>query len=566
MSTQMPMRYPVGVSNYQELVTERYIYVDKTLMVREVFNDAKILIITRPRRFGKTNAMSMLQYFSAEEVDGKPTAHLFKNCLLAKRHPEFVAEHQGQYSVIFLTLKDVKADSFPLMMEMMTDVISMLYRQHDNLLTNAAIDSVDREHFERIRQKKINHSELKNSILFLSAFLKKVFKKPVIIIIDEYDTPILSAYHNDYFSECINFMRGLLGSALKDNPHVHKGVVTGITRIAKENLFSDLNNPKFYTILDDRYAEYFGFTDDEVKLLLEKTDHSEKAADIKKWYNGYTLGGTTIYNPWSIIYCLSENARFALYWVNTSDNLLVRKNVAGSNEYFKRELEKLMEGGTTTQAIQVHLTFENLTDNDTALWSLLVFSGYLTIDRAKLDHLGNYHCELRIPNQELLLLFRNQMVSWFYAKIGLEGYERWLRDLTQGNIEQFSDTLQNTLMDVASHFDTKGKQPERFYHGLILGLIASLKETHTIYSNRESGHGRYDIAIVPHDKSQLGIIIEFKSVKNINELAESAEKALAQIKTKLYANELKAGGIKKILQIGMAFCGKSVEIRSLFGK
>lgn len=555
------LKFPVGVDNYYKLISGGFLCADKTLAIREICHEGEIVVITRPRRFGKTLFMSMLQHFFAEEVHGNATAKLFENSLIAKQHPEIVKQHQGQYSVIFVTFKNLKADNQELAIAQMKGLLSELYLTHNDVLQTNTLDKAEQAVFERMKMKESDVSEMADAIKNLSSYLLKAYGKPVIILIDEYDTPLISAHLHNYYDTFINIMRGMFGAALKGNPNLFKGVITGIVRLAKEGLFSDLNNPSIYTSLNKEYSQYFGFTQTEVDQLLQQTNLTKQSEEIKRWYNGYQIGEQMIYNPWSLINCLKHSSEFLLYWVNTSDNRLIRKYLAQSNDPFKLQLENLIQGGTTKQRIDEHLQFHDLDFNDTALWTLLFYSGYLTAKSATLDSTGQRSCELAIPNRELLLLYRREVTGWFADKIGLAAYERWLESLVTGDMEGFEYPLKRYLLETMSYFDASLKQPERFYHGLVLGLIVSLKDTHRILSNRESGYGRYDIAIIPKEKNKLGIVFEFKTVDKTDDLSAAADKALQQIKTRAYQTEFEAAGIKEILQIGMAFMGKQLEIK-----
>jgi hypothetical protein len=552
--------YPVGVSDYRELVTGGYGYVDKSLSILEVLRDGVVSIICRPRRFGKTLFMSMLQHFFAENVRSENTRALFKSSLLAQKNPEILKEHQGQYSVIYLTCKDLRYPSFEGAYQGFQGLLSRLYVEHSSLLDSLKLDEAEKEAFEKILKSTANDAGMRTALRDLSAYLYKAYGKRVIILIDEYDTPILSGYMEGDYKQIIDFMRGFLGAALKDNPCVFKSVITGIIRVAKENLFSDLNNALVHTVLLDRYSDAFGFTESEVNCLLEEAELSSSAAQIKRWYNGYQIGPSTIYNPWSIIRCLSEKGLLKLYWVNTSGNDLIRKILSEAGPSLKIRLEKLIQGESIPAVIDEHVTFENLSNNETALWSLLLFSGYLTAMDAQLDDEGFYQAQLRIPNQELLHLYRRQVVGWFRDYLGYTGYKDFINHLLTGNLDRFQQDLNHYLKSSMSYFDSQGKEPERFYHGLVLGLIATLHDRYQIFSNRESGYGRYDIAMIPADKSQMGLVIEFKSIADEKNLIQGAEMALTQIKTKLYSAELTQAGVRKILQVGMAFSGKQVAI------
>lgn len=428
-SNQSPFQFPVGISDYRQLVAGNYLYVDKSLGIRDILNGSAVSIICRPRRFGKTLFMSMLQHFFAENVIGESTQGLFNPSLLNQKYPQIIEEHQGKYSVIYLTCKDIKYSSFESAHQGFQGLLVRLFREHQSLLESPLLSETERAAFNRILSKTADEDETRSALKDLSYYLHKAHGKPVIVLIDEYDTPILSAYTNKYYEEMIPFIRAFLGAGLKDNPYVFKSVVTGIIRIAKENLFSDLNNPEVYSPLKNTYGDYFGFTEDEINTLLQKTNLTSQASAIKHWYNGYWIGGHTIYNPWSIISCLKHAGVLEPYWVNTSGNELIRKILGEANANVKTELEKLIQGGSISCWIDEHVTFENLSKNETALWSLFLFSGYLTATKIKLDDTGYYQCELRIPNQELLHLYRRQVIGWFGDFLGYREYQEFIDNL-----------------------------------------------------------------------------------------------------------------------------------------
>jgi hypothetical protein len=364
-------------------------------------------------------------------------------------------------------------------------------------------------------------------------------------------------------------MRDLLGAALKDNPHLLKAVLTGILRVAKENLFSGLNNLKVLTVLDNAYAQYFGFTEAEVAALAQTTGlaakHPALEANIKDWYNGYRFGGEVIYNPWSIVSCLDEKGVLKPYWLNTSGADLLKRSMERAETDFKEGLESVIRGTPVEQLVDPNLVFADLDKSSTALWSLLLFSGYLTADNVSYQEAdGRARCRLRIPNREIGGLYRRHIEEWFSDTMGLTGYRAFLASLTEGRVEEFETRLREYLLDSMSHFDAQGRHPEKFYHGLVLGMIVGLSDTHTILSNRESGLGRYDVALFPRSpaagKPALGVLVEFKQTSDPSQLQAAAASALSQIDTRHYETELKQHPITGILKLGMAFAGKEVAI------
>ncbi|MEJ2419096.1 MAG: AAA family ATPase [Exilibacterium sp.] len=451
---------------------------------------------------------------------------------------------------------------------MLADAVKDLFEQYPELRVSEALSVTQKGDVQRILERKADLSQLARAFKRLSEFLYRHYQKPVLLLIDEYDTPIHAAYVNGYYQEMINFMRGLLGEGLKDNPYLYQAVVTGILRVSRESLFSGVNNLEVYTVLDRGYSRYFGFTEAEVAGLSRGFNVEHVSSEIQSWYNGYRFGDYVIYNPWSIIGCLKRQGEMRPYWVNTSDNALLKELMAKANADFKQAMEPLIQNNgihnkATEQMIDPNIVFGDLSKNTTALWSLLLFSGYLTATDIRYDQEGIVTCRLSIPNLEVQGLYKRHIKEWFSDPLGQKGYSDFLNCLTTGKLQEFEVRLKQYLRESASFFDTSGRHPEKFYHGLVLGLIAGLRETHSIYSNRESGYGRYDIAVLPKGDSRAnlpGIIMEFKSVENSQHLDKEAENALAQIDRRWYRAELEQHHIQHILTIGLAFSGKAVAI------
>lgn len=556
---QKTQNFPIGISNWRQVIEGNFYYVDKSFAIKDIINDGQVIVLTRPRRFGKTLFMSMLSYFFAEHVNGKPTAQLFENALLKKQSPAHFLKHQGQYSVIFLSFKDIKGDSFQETINDLKGLLNELFITHKSILTTNKLDESEIKIFNRIKNKTAPYDELKKALKLLIQYTYKAYDKPVVVLIDEYDTPIQAAYLNDYYDKMISFMRFFLGSALKDSDFIFKAIITGILRVAKESLFSGLNNLGLYTVLDNDYSQAFGFTEKETENLLNNTQLAHKACEIKAWYNGYQFRNHTIYNPWSIINCLKRKGELQPYWVNTSDNQLLTKILPGASSNTKIILEKLLQNDSFYSVITQHTHFKDLLDDEYTLYSLLLFSGYLTAKKLHLNEDGDFACELQIPNKELLGLLNRQIRSWFTSKLSLKGYQKWLSALSSGEIEVFIDGLKQLVKQSVSFFDATGNEPERFYHGFVLGIVAGLKNTHRIYSNRESGYGRYDIALIPLNHKLPGIIFEFKTTNSPFILTKVAKQGLKQIKTKAYNTEFIIAKVTQVHQIAIAFCGKFFE-------
>ena len=556
------MQLPVGIDDFGDIIERKLDFVDKSLFIKAILDDmgTGAAVITRPRRFGKTLNLSMLQYFLSPDVNGQPTKGMF-NSLKIAQYPECM-KHQGQHPVVLISLKSVKDHSFESARKSLWVLIRTIYAEHRYLLTSDKIPEDDKRIFTSILNLEENDDAiLKVSLKYLTQYLYLYHGVKPYLLIDEYDSPIQESYLHGYYDQMINLMRGLLGETLKTNPYLEKGVITGIFRISKESLFSGINNLKVYSMLNNQFGEYFGFTESEVDALLQKARLTDKSAEIKHWYNGYLMGDTTIYNPWSLVSCLMAQGKLQTYWVNTSNNNLIKKLFARAGISIKTKLEQLICNKSIEALIDENMIFGELDNKVDALWSLLLFSGYLKVEATQLAG-SRQLCQLQVPNYEVMLLYRDVISEWFIDFMGYDDYQKLIKDLISGNITTFEKTLQRYLSQSMSYFDVTGTQPEKFYHGFVMGLLVNLERTHTVKSNRESGDGRYDVMIIPNDKNILGIIIEFKTVEQTEDLETVAKSALAQIAAKQYATEMKQSGINHILKLGMAFKGKQLKILS----
>jgi len=555
------MQLPIGYDDFGEILAHKLDFVDKTLFIKEVLDDAnaKAIVITRPRRFGKTFNLSLLHYFLAQQVHGQPTQHLFTDLAIARCSGDYM-QHQGKYPVIALTLKDIKQSSFNDTLDKFASVLARLYHQHYYLLDSPKLTDIQKNIYKTIVTQQASRVQLEEALLILTEYVALHHGVKPWLLIDEYDTPVHEAYTHGYYDEVMAWLRGLFGAALKNNPYLHKAVITGILRIAKESLFSGVNNLEVYSLLRNEYSTHFGFTETEVDTILVQSNLVEKSAEIKTWYNGYRFGHTTIYNPWSIVNCVKREGHTEPYWINTSSNQLIKDLLKKSPLDFKSQFEQLMRGQTTEQLIDENIVFADLKRSPTAIWSLLLMSGYLTPTHCEQQWDGAI-CQLRVPNQEVNNLYRTIVGLWLANGHGLMWYNQFTHALVSGDIAVFQSHLQDVLLQIVSYHDF-AKEPEAFFHGLLLGFIASLQETHEIKSNRESGFGRYDILLMPKDNTQLGIIIELK-VKSSTEssLETLAESALKQIDEKHYVSELNQRGIRRILKVAIAFSGKRFVLR-----
>ncbi|MBF8984596.1 AAA family ATPase [Lutibacter sp. B2] len=551
-------RIPIGISDFKEIINENYYYVDKSLFIKEIIEDgSKVVLIPRPRRFGKTLNMSMLKYFYEKKDENNNS--LFKD--LKINEDKEIMDMQGKYPVIYITFKDIKYSKWEDCTEGLKLLIRDEFMKHKYLLEGDTLEENEKIGFRNILSGEAKNVEFLSGLKSLSKYLYRVHKQKVVILIDEYDVPIQSGYLSDYYDEIIEFMRIFLSSGLKDNEYLEKGVLTGILRIARESIFSGLNNLKVSTILSNHYSQSFGFLEDEVEELLKYYGIEFEMNEIKSWYNGYIFGQNVIYNPWSILNYLDNHVEGCKpYWVNTSSNDLVKMVLTKSGEYVKKELEDLIKGKSIRKRINEDIVMRDIDKGAENVWSFLLFSGYLKVLKKEYEQ-GELFCSLIIPNTEVLYLYRQIIMSWFKESINNDKFNLMLRSLTTGDIETFEEILSEYLMKSASYFDID--ESEQFYHAFVLGILVALSEAYEVKSNRESGYGRYDIMMIPKDKEKLGIVIEFKKVsKRRKETLETAvEKALKQIKEKNYKQELLDRGVKNIIELGIAFEGKEVLVK-----
>jgi predicted AAA-ATPase/PD-(D/E)XK nuclease superfamily protein len=548
-------RVPIGISSFKTIIEDGYYYIDKTLFIKELLDKKSgVTLLPRPRRFGKTLNLSMLNYFFSNT---EQAGHLFANTAIAQ-YPEGMA-HQGQYPVIFITFKDVKVSSWQKAYGELILLIKKEFERHYGVLASN-MTPIEIADYTAIMQRKADEALFTHSLETLSYLLYRHYQKKVIILLDEYDAPIHAAFMHGYYKEMVEFIRNLFSSALKDNDALEFGVMTGILRTAKEGIFSGLNNLNVCTLLERDFSDKFGFTQSEVDSLLTAYALTKKSNEIKRWYNGYQFAGTTIYNPWSILMCVEKKGDLALYWSNTSDNAFILRLLAKSDEFLKTEVELLLQGTTISQEIDEAFVFPGMEHSKLAIWSLLVFSGYLTLHKQQLIE-GHWICELAIPNKEILILYKDLLRRGFEKGFSSAGVQKLQEALAQGDGELFEQILQEYVLNSMSMFDLPNDEPEKSYHLFVLGLLVTLQDSYDVVSNRESGYGRYDIMLIPKDVTKRGIVIEFKRTEKKETLEIAASKALEQIKAKRYDQELKKRGIKAISYFGIAFKGKEVLLQ-----
>ena len=545
---------PVGIEDFERIINEDYYYVDKTLLIEELLiNRAPVTLFTRPRRFGKTLNMSMIKYFF-DVKNKEKNKKLFEN--LKVSNSEYMSE-QGKYPVIFVSLKDLKADTWEECLKRLKLFIFDLYVEFEYI--REKMNEWDKRKFEKVLYEK-EDADYIMSLKFLSDSLYKYYGEKVIILIDEYDAPIINAFDKGYYNEAVNFFQTFYSSALKTNSSLKYGVLTGITRIIKEGIFSGLNNLKVDTILNKKYSEYFGLLESEVIEMLDYFGMKYKIEEVKEWYNGYLFGESEVYNPWSIVNYI-DNGEIKAYWANVSGNTLLENMLDHAGESVYDDLKRFTDGESIEKYISDGTTIKSLLSNDDEIWQLLLYSGYLTKDRKQkeIDVTTEYTdvYNLRIPNKEIRKYFGNMFLNRFF---GTEVKTNILmKALEGGDIKKFEKTLGEIMINMLSHFDLD-KEMEKIYQVFMIGLVGFLMGKYEIISNDESGYGRYDLAMIPIKSNEKAYLMEFKISKTKKGMEESAEKALKQIDEKKYDTKLKARGIKNILKIGIAFYGKEVKV------
>ncbi len=559
----------LGHSDFKDIIENNNYFVDKTLFIEEVLKAEKtVLLLPRPRRFGKTLNLSMLRYFfDKKEPKNKD---LFKD-LKIWQTGEGIKKHCCKYPVIYLTFKDAKKDTWKSCYEFIISEIVNLYSTHDYLLEGNILKNHEKEIFQNILIKKASETEFEISLKQLSEYLERYHNEKVVVLIDEYDTPI-QASHNKFYKYAISFMRSLLSGALKDNTSLYKGIITGILRVSKESIFTGLNNISVYSILDEEFSDKFGFTEPEVKQIIKDFNIKTEYSEIKKWYDGYKFGELTkIYNPWSILnFVVSKNERFKTYWTNSSANELIKNEIKKKDaEHVRKDILKLINKEVIVKDLEENFVFPDLQKRKSLLWTLLTYSGYLTIQK----QVSRKGYKLIIPNYEIKTIYIDTIIEWLETDIKV--IKSLLIDTTNylinNNIAQFETGFKEIIGDTFSYYDTT-KNHEYVYHSYILGLLAIIGDDYLIKSNRESGKGRYDIMLIPNDKTKNGVVIEIKQIKeqfkkeNKKDLRQrinkNIETALNQINKNKYYKELIDNKIKEdnIIKVPIVFVGKEPYI------
>ena len=559
----------IGGGNFAELVQGDYLFVDKTaLFISAVLTDpSKAVVITRPRRWGKSLNMSMLHHFLAPEVNGVATQGMFDGLAISKISGNYIEKHQGQSPVIFLSFKDFKASSFELALSLFEGLIKEMFRTHENLLnhTEKTWSQSEEALFTHYLRDALSEADMASALKALSSLLYKAYGKKAYILIDEYDTPLNHAFvGNDCFESLSLLMRKFLSGGMKDNSFVDKGVMTGILRVSKDSMLSGLNNCETYTPLNDkRYHASFGFLQEDLIALFADQGLSHDEPKVQDWYNGYCINGLTLYNPWSIMNCLSHQGEIRPYWVLTSDDQLLKELIQSSSEELKDNLEQLVLGQSVEVQVSETMRFDQIHENEDMLWNLLLLGGYLKALSSHHNEWG-YACLVAVPNQEVLWSYRSIFAHWMKQVPKGMGYRKSLLDsLMSGDIDRFAAETQAFLESAASVHDY-ATQPEAFYHGFMLALIATLQDQFFVFSNSESGRGRPDMILIPKDQSKdTALILEFKHAQKKEKAKKIAEQALKQIEVQQYAARISQyDHIQKILGVGIAFEGKKVMVAS----
>ena len=553
VATKLPL--PIGISDYR-LASSEYYYIDKTMMIKDFIDERPMVsLFTRPRRFGKTLNMDMLRTFF-EKTD-EDTSVYFKDKKIWACGKKY-RDYQGKYPVIFITFKDIKFDTWEETFDAIKRVFSKEAYRHIELKTSDKCNKYEKKNFENLLSGEANEVELSSALLTLSSMLHEHHGIAPIIIIDEYDIPIQQGYMKKFYDKVILFMRNLFSGGLKDNRHLSYGFMTGILRVAKESIFSGLNNLTIHSVLDNKYSTYFGFTSEEVREMVEYYGVSEKYHEICEWYDGYRFGKTEIFNPWSVINYFNNECEARAFWQSTGSNDIIGEIIAQADKEIYEKLTSLVRGETLTTYIDTGVIYPQIKNNPSTIYSFLLVAGYLKVLKTTPAFNGDFMCEVALPNREILLVYHKEILQQLDNIIPQPTAISIQEAIFSGDNEKLKDLIQTLLIGSVSAFDVVG---ENFYHGFMLGLCALLGGSF-VSSNRESGDGRYDIQLKPIKKNLPGILIELKTEKNCTteQLKKLSEKALKQIIDKKYDTELVAAGVQNIYKYGVAFSGKMVEI------
>lgn len=559
--TKLPL--PIGESDFKKLV-DSYYYVDKTLMIKEFIDSKpKVSLFTRPRRFGKTLAMGMLQTFF--EISDTDNSKYFKDKIIWNCGEKYRKEF-GKYPVIFVTFKDIKFPTWEQTYTAIREIIAREFLRHDVILASDKCNEYEKDYFRKVVDGSISEVSMSRALSELSHMLQKHYNQSAVIIIDEYDTPIQQGYTGGYYEQIIGFMRNLLSGAFKDNSNLAYGFLTGILRVAKESIFSGLNNLTVHSIMDEKYSEYFGFTAEEVREMAEYYEVADKYDDICEWYDGYRFGNEDIFNPWSVINYFYHNCTAKAYWQSTGDNSIIRQIVAEADSETADNLRKLLQGEIVSSYVDTSVIYPEIKSNPTTIYNFLLAAGYLkTVKKDDIPD-GSSICDVAIPNKEIFYVYEREILSALSDVISQSTAIAIQQAIMKQNVPSLQENLEKLLLNSISAFDYAH---ENFYHGLVIGLCAVMNNRYFVSSNIESGHGRYDIQLRPLNKRLPGIIIELKVLKDgiaeeriDSQLEATANDALGQIEEKKYVTAMKQEGFTHFFKIGAAFYKKHVKVLS----
>ena len=546
----------IGISDFKSLRLRKNYFIDKSLYIKDIIdNQSGVILITRPRRFGKTLNMSMLRYYF--DIKGKDNKELFKDLKIMKED-EYYTSKLGYYPVIYVTLKDLTGINFEeMLLQLKTELVEVFIDNAD-LLNSTKLLDIEKEMFSTVLNLKANKIEIQGALKLLSKLLYREYGRPVILLVDEYDVPLQSAYIEGYYEEAIKFLKGFYNITFKDNEYLEKTVLTGVSRIAKESLFSGMNNFKVFTIMDNEFADDFGITTEEMKKVISDFDVEEDEEEIKKWYDGYKIGNVEgIYNPWSILNYLTDK-QLKPYWVNTSSNDLIKMTLKKSNS-IKEKMIKLLNDEAVEVTIDLETIIVGIEEKEENIWGLMLQTGYLKVE--EVVSLEERIYKVKLPNNEIKDLFRSIIRDWFSNKVEGNDLRSILEDLITLRLEDFERKFKKLVIEMFSFFDVGENTAENFYHAFVLGMLVGLKDKYFVKSNRESGYGRYDIMLEPKDKNGNSFIMEFKIAEDMEEesLEKLIEEAKKQIEEKKYEQDLKEKGFTNITKMIFAFKGKEVK-------
>ena len=549
---------PIGIEDFKEVIDSGYYFVDKTLMIKDlIVNKVKVGLFTRPRRFGKTLNMSMIQRFF-EKTD-ESNAYLFDRLKISE-YPECM-QYQGQSPVISISLKSMKQGSYKDAFHMFKVLIAREYDRHKVILKSGKISDSERDLFHSILTQRAEDAFYLDSIKFLSDIMVKYYNKNVIILIDEYDVPLENAFHQGFYTDMVNLIRSVFESALKTNPSLDRAFLTGCLRVSKESIFTGLNNLQIFSIMSTKFDDSFGFTQEEINVMLECYDLTDKSSDIAHWYDGYKFNDVDIYNPWSVLNYLSEAAEKSSalckpYWSNTSSNEIVKRLIEESNDRTKNAIEELINGTPVKAQIFEDVTYGTIDINSEYIWSFLLFTGYLKVISYETIGDETYY-EMVIPNTEIKSIYKNTIRAWFEKKINADSRKDILEAILNADAEKLEDLLCTWMTDTISCFDEK----ENFYHGFVAGLVSGFNG-YVVVSNRESGNGRFDLVVKQRSKWHYAAILEFKIVDKFNQMLKACDEALQQIEDKDYEASLRDEQYENIAKLGICFCQKRCRVKS----